>query len=181
MAHKSVWYMREIPPELCDKAVSDFLAIPPSDANMGSKGEQKNHDQRNTTVRFVPSGHWFSYILHGVGREGNVTCNWNFDITTQENIQFAEYGPEQHYDWHVDIFPLENNPLDRKVSVVCLLSDPAEFEGGEFEIKLYQDYKAPLKKGSVIAFPSMLQHRVVPVTSGMRRSATVWMSGPRFK
>lgn len=181
MSHKPVWYLREIPPELCDKAVVDFLTVPPSDANMGQNGETKNHSQRNTTVRFINPGHWFSYILHGVAKEGNFACKWQFDISGYENIQFAEYGPEQHYDWHVDVFPLGYQGLDRKVSVICLLSDLTEFEGGELEIKLYQNYKAPLKKGTVIAFPSILEHRVTPVISGMRRSATIWMNGPRFK
>lgn len=181
MSHKPIWYIKEIPPELCDKAVADFLTVTPQDANMGQSGEVKNHNQRDTTIRFINSGHWFSYILHGIAREGNFSSKWQFDISGHENIQFAEYGPNQHYDWHVDVFPLGDQGLDRKVSVVCLLSDPSEFEGGEFEIKLYQDYKAPLKKGTVIAFPSILQHRVTPVVSGMRRSATVWMNGPRFK
>lgn len=183
MSHKPLWYVKEIPPELCDKAVEDFLIIDPSDASMGARGENKDHSKRNTTVRFIPSGHWFGYLLHGVAREGNIFCRWNFDIDAEENIQFAEYAIDQHYDWHVDVFPLLDTPInsDRKVSVVCLLSDPSEFEGGNLEIKLHQEYKTPLKKGSIIAFPSILQHRVTPVTSGLRRSATVWMNGPRFK
>jgi PKHD-type hydroxylase len=62
-----------------------------------------------------------------------------------------------------------------------LLNDPAEFTGGEFQIRLYSEYTAPLVKGSVIAFPSFLEHRVVPVTSGVRKSATMWLRGPRFR
>jgi PKHD-type hydroxylase len=181
MSHKPIWYMREIPPELCDMAVADFLSVSPADANMGQNGETKNHAQRDTTVRFIPSGHWFGYLMHGVAREANLISRWQFDINGQENIQFAEYSIDQHYDWHVDVFPLADTGIDRKVSVVCLLSDPSEFEGGELEVKLYAEYKAPLKKGTIIAFPSILQHRVTPVTSGLRRSATVWMTGPRFK
>jgi PKHD-type hydroxylase len=63
--------------------------------------------------------------------------------------------------------------------VVCLLNDG--FEGGEFEVRLYNDYKAPLVKGTMIAFPSILEHRVLPVLSGLRYSATMWFSGPRFR
>ncbi len=181
MSHKPIWYIKELPTEFCDKAVEEFSQVAPKDAGMGQSGERKDLTQRNTTVRFINPGHWFSYIMHGVAREANLACKWHYDITGQENIQFAEYGVDQHYDWHVDVFPLGEQGLDRKVSVVCLLSDPSEFEGGEFEVKLYGLYKAPLKKGSVIAFPSILEHRVTPVTSGLRRSATVWMNGPRFK
>jgi PKHD-type hydroxylase len=181
MAHKPIWYIKEIPAELCDLAVKDFLELPAKDANMGKEGEVSNLEQRSTTVRFAPTGHWFGYLMQGVGYEANAACNWRFDITSHENVQFGEYGPSQHYDWHIDVFPLAISSTDRKISVVCLLSDPKEFEGGELEVKLYEDYKAPLKKGTVIAFPSMLQHRVTPVISGLRRSAVIWMAGPRFK
>ena len=181
MAHKPIWYLKQIPEQLCDLAVQDFLSVTPRDASMGQNGETNDHKQRNTTVRFIESGHWFSYIMHGVAREANTTCQWGYEITGHENIQFAEYGPDQHYDWHVDVFPLGYQPFDRKVSVICLLSDLSEFESGDFEIKLYSTYKAPLKKGTIIAFPSILEHRVIPVTSGLRRSATVWMTGPKYK
>ena len=181
MKHKPIWYVKEIPTEFCDLAVKEFSLIPPKDASMGKEGDVSNHEQRNTTVRFVPSGHWFGYLMHGVAREANFACRWQFDINGHEDIQFGEYGPGQHYDWHVDTFPLADTGIDRKVSVVCLLTDPSEFEGGSLEIKLYSDYTAPMKKGTIIAFPSFLQHRVTEVTSGLRHSAVVWMTGPRFK
>jgi PKHD-type hydroxylase len=94
-------------------------------------------------------------------------------------VQFAEYGPEQHYAWHTDTFALAGKPTDRKITIVCLLND--EFEGGQFQVRLYNDYTAPLEKGTIIAFPSILEHRVIPVTSGIRYSATMWFSGPRFR
>jgi PKHD-type hydroxylase len=181
MSHKPLWYVKEIPAELCDLAIKDFLKVAPKDANMGQNGEVNNHEHRNTSIRFIDPGHWFTYLMHEVGREGNVTCRWQYEVNGQENLQFAEYGPNQHYDWHVDVFPLAVSPTDRKISIICLLSDPEEFEGGDLEIKLYSQYKAPLKKGTIIAFPSILEHRVTPVISGLRRSAVVWMTGPRFK
>ena len=181
MAHKPLWYTAQIPTELCDSAVVDFLKVAPKDANMGKDGEVSNHEKRNTTVRFIESDHWFTYLMHGVAHKANTACDWRYELNAHENIQFAEYGLQQHYDWHVDVFPLAHGISDRKISVVCLLSDPSEFEGGDLELRLYSEYKAPLVKGTVIAFPSILEHRVTPVVSGLRRSATVWVSGPRFK
>ena len=70
---------------------------------------------------------------------------------------------------------------DRKITVICLMNDPSEFEGGELQIRLYGDFTPELKKGSLIAFPSVLEHRVTPVTKGVRYSATMWLSGPRFR
>lgn len=181
MAHLPIWYLNSIDPATCDKAVAEFKALPAIDASMGIAGDTHDHAHRNTAVRFATSNHWFEECLKQVAFEGNKLCGWEYDTTSNENIQFAEYGPEQHYNWHVDIFPLSGQPLDRKLTVVCLLNDPSEFTGGEFQIRLYSEYTAPLVKGSVIAFPSFLEHRVIPVTSGMRKSATIWLNGPRFR
>jgi hypothetical protein len=120
-------------------------------------------------------------MMRGYGLKGNQECKWDYEITDHEAVQHAHYGPEQHYGWHVDNFPLAGLPLERKVTVICLLSDPSEFEAGELQLRLYSEYTAPLVKGSVIAFPSILEHRVIPVTSGIRYSATMWFNGPRFR
>jgi len=181
LSHLPIWYLGAVPDDICDKAVEDFSSLPSKDASMGSEGEVQDHGHRNTTVRFAGSNHWFNDHMLATAMAGNLACKWGFHVTDNENIQFAEYGPEQHYNWHVDVFPLSGLPLDRKMTVVCLLNDPAEFTGGEFQIRLYSEYTAPLVKGSVIAFPSFLEHRVVPVTSGVRKSATMWLRGPRFR
>ena len=148
---------------------------------MGSSGETNDHAHRNTSIRFAGPNHWFDSHLRATAMQGNQVCGWGFHVTDNENIQYAEYGPEQHYNWHVDVFPLSGLPMDRKLTAVCLLNDPSEFTGGEFQIRLYSEYVAPLTKGSVIAFPSFLEHRVTPVTSGVRKSATMWLRGPRFR
>jgi PKHD-type hydroxylase len=148
---------------------------------MGVDGKELAHAHRNTEVRFAPDDYWFSRNMREFALTANSACKWDYLIEGQEAIQFAKYGPEQHYNWHVDNFPLCGRDTDRKVTVVCLLNDPTEFAGGDFQIRLYSEYTAPLGKGSMIAFPSILEHRVVPVLSGTRYSATMWLNGPRFK
>ena len=60
-------------------------------------------------------------------------------------------------------------------------------EGGNFEIKnpAGQELKMPLgqlrKRGTVIIFPSFLQHRVTEVKRGVRHSLVQWYNGPEFK
>jgi PKHD-type hydroxylase len=181
MAHLPIWYLGQVPSSVCDAALAEFMAIEPRDAAMGVAGDTHNHSQRSTTIRFAQDDHWFGHALFGHGIAGNRACAWGFEVDRREAVQFAEYGDGQHYDWHVDTFPLAGLDSDRKVTVVCLMNDPSEFVGGEFEIRLYAPYTAPLSKGSVIAFPSMLEHRVAPVTSGKRYSATMWLGGPRFR
>ena len=181
MAHLPIWYLGKLPVEVCDQAKKELSQLPMREAAMGIAGEVKQETQRNTAVVFAPFDFWLGKDMEAHANQANIQCGWNYDIPSREAIQFAQYGVGQHYDWHVDYFPLAGQETDRKVSVVCLLNDPSEFEGGNFQIRLYSQYTAPLEKGSIIAFPSILEHRVTPVTSGVRYSATMWFHGPRFK
>jgi PKHD-type hydroxylase len=181
MAHLPIWFIGKIPTEVCDLAAADFMRLEPRDATMGVDGEKLSHSNRNTTVRFAEKEHWFGNLLRGHGLQANSTCGWGYEVDDHEAVQFAHYGPGQHYGWHVDNFPLAGLPTDRKISVVCLMSHPSEFGSGELQVRLYSDYTVPLVKGSVVAFPSILEHRVIPVTTGLRATATMWLNGPRFK
>ena len=180
-SHLPIWYMGQIPTDVCDLATAEYMQIAPRDATMGADGKETSHLNRNTTVRFAQPDHWFGNMMRGYGLKANKECGWDYEITDHEAVQYAHYSPEQHYGWHVDTFVLSGLPVERKVTVICLLVDPSEFEAGELQLRLYSEYTAPLMKGSVIAFPSILEHRVTPVTAGLRATATMWLSGPRFR
>lgn len=179
--HLPIWYLGKLDTNVCDQAIQELKALPMSDAGMGIDGSVKSASQRNTDVVFAPFDFWLGRDMEQFAAVANSECKWGYEIPNREAIQFAQYGVGQHYDWHVDYFPLAGQETDRKVSVVCLLNDPGEFEGGVFQVRLYSEFTAPLEKGSIIAFPSILEHRVTPVTSGVRYSATMWFHGPRFR
>ena len=179
MSHLPIWYMGKLDSDSCNQVIAELSGIEVRDATMGVDGTEKDTRTRNTNVRFTDSNYWLLDKFEKFAHEANKECKWDYHITGRENLQFAEYGPEQHYYWHTDTFTLSGNPTERKLTVVCLLND--DFEGGQFQVRLYNDYDAPLEKGSIIAFPSILEHRVVPVLSGIRYSATVWFNGPRFR
>ena len=181
MTHLPIWYLGQIDSSVCDKAMAEFDQIPSKDAAMGAEGEITEHSHRNTTVRFAESGNWFGYLMFKHALEANAACGWDYTVTGHENVQYGQYGVSQHYGWHTDTFTLSGSPMDRKISVVCMLSEPDEFEGGEFLIRLYNEYQPELKKGTLMAFPSILEHQVLPVTKGLRKSAVIWAYGPRFR
>lgn len=166
-----------IPEVLCDLAVKDFVEVSPIDAGV-STDILVNHEVRNTTVRFIEENHWMTGVMYHIGLQANKFHDWDFDVNSFENIQYAEYENGQHYNWHIDTFLLSKRPLDRKITVICLLNGTKEFEGGELQIK---GEIIPLEKGSVVAFPSFYPHRVTSVTQGIRRSATLWVTGPAFR
>lgn len=112
----------------------------------------------------------------------NKEMMWNFDLSGfGDEIQYTEYFGENngHYSWHGDIGP---NVPHRKLSIVVQLSDPEDYEGGELELSAGSYLvDGPNTKGTVIVFPSFVLHRVLPLTSGERRSLVSWISGPRLK
>ncbi len=72
---------------------------------------------------------------------------------------------------------LHNNT--RKLSMSIVLN--SDFEGGDFEINMDGKKSPRLEKGSIIVFPSFMEHRVAPVTKGIRYSLVTWFVGPPFK
>lgn len=179
MSHLPLWYLGNLSDDLCDKVIEELTPQPAKEAAVGAEGKVVVNSTRKTAVRFADKGYWLEKIFDNHVLDANRHCKWEYHITMAERIQFAEYSVEHHYTWHTDTFTLAGKDTDRKISVVCLLND--EFEGGDFEIRLHSEYKVPMKKGVMIAFPSILLHRVTPVTSGVRYSATMWFSGPRFR
>ena len=180
MSHLPLWYLGKVDSDTCNQIIAEMSGIEEvKEASMGLDGAKKNKMTRDTKVRFGKPDYWLNYQFDNFAMEANKVCKWEYHITASEAIQFAEYGPEQHYAWHTDTFALAGTPTDRKITIVCLLND--EFEGGQFQIRLNEDHTVPLEKGTIVAFPSILEHRVIPVTSGIRYSATMWFSGPRFR
>ena len=68
--------------------------------------------------------------------------------------------------------------------MIIQLSDPSEYQGGQFLLANEHeqpDPKALTQRGTVLCFPSPVQHTVKPVTSGVRKSLVAWIEGPKFK
>lgn len=107
---------------------------------------------------------------------------WNFDlISSGESVQYTEYNEGGgHYGYHADIG--QGSASHRKVSLVVQLSDPKDYEGGDFEIlRGMNPEPLPKTQGAVILFPSYILHRVTPVTKGTRRSLVLWVGGSAFR
>ena len=124
---------------------------------------------------------WIYDRIQGVARALNDRV-YQFALSGfSENLQYTVYhGTEGgYYDWHVDHGPLRTR---RKLSISVQLSDPAQYEGCDLELHAGNKIeKAPRDRGTVIAFPSYVLHRVTPCTKGTRKSIVAWTTGPQFK
>ena len=147
---------------------------------------------RSTSVAWIPWDEWIPGIMHNMMVSANKTY-FGYDLEYfQSKIQSTIYYGETNdfYDWHCDnddasmMKGTSNLPnLERKLSCSFLLSDPDEYDGGEFEINYGPNFNQRVKpaRGGCIVFPAWIPHRVLPVTRGRRISLVAWMMGPMFK
>lgn len=152
------------------------------EAQIGDNGGEVNKTKRRSKIYWLPKTDEFIDI-YKVFHELIGKCNsefYQFKLTEiTEHIQYTVYNSEDqgYYDWHVDMGP---DKARRKLSLVCQLSDPSEYEGGELQINTGHILIPEKDKGTVVIFPSYLLHRVTPVTKGTRRSLVLWIEGPAF-
>jgi len=124
---------------------------------------------------------WFYDKMQAVIRALNEQ-SYKYDLRGfSENFQYTVYRDAEggHYDWHVDHGPL---PVQRKLSISLQLSDSDAYEGCDLQfVAGNKTETAPRGRGTIIAFPSYILHRVTPVTRGVRKSVVVWTTGPNFR
>ena len=156
-------------------------------------GEDKSHRISDTSWT---SEQWLIDLIWPYMRRANKEASWNFDITSVESIQITKYKPGGFYKWHCDggsdCLSARNIPNNkflhgnvRKLSMTVLPND--NYKGGEFQFCTYSEEKSHINTpdfnsaGSIIFFPSFMEHQVAPVTKGTRYSLVAWFVGPPFK
>ena len=128
--------------------------------------------------------------------QANERAGWKYDITGAETMQITRYKKGGFYYFHKDgkgdhlsTYDLPDNEFlhghVRKLSMTVLLND--NYEGGEFQFATYSEEECEIhtpefnKTGMIIVFPSDMEHRIAPVTKGIRYSLVTWFLGPPFK
>jgi PKHD-type hydroxylase len=178
------WFWEsELPKEYCENIISELFDEKTAvDGTYFNNGESVVGDHRKTKVCWADANTNLGLLLFNHVLLANQKANWLFDIDGIEPVQIGRYGIDGHYDWHNDepVSFRDGTGTQRKLSVSLLLSDPDTYEGGDF---LFKGQEQPLtrKQGSIIVFPSHMEHIVTSVTKGVRYSAVIWARGPYFK
>jgi len=126
--------------------------------------------------------------------QANDEAGWRYHIKYAEPSQITRYCKGGFYNFHKDgngdhlsayNYPTNNflHGHVRKLSMSLILND--DFDGGAFEFISYSNGNGVItpieaKAGSIIIFPSSMEHRVAPVTKGTRNSLVTWFVGPPF-
>ena len=136
---------------------------------------------------------WIYELICPFMKMANKQAGWKYNIKGLTECQLPRYTKDGFYTWHKDALGSHNEVFDgsnsnnenvygyaRKLSMTVVLN--SDFEGGEFQIGgLQKDQQVPpLKEGSIIVFPSFIDHRIKPVTKGVRYSLVAWFLGPPF-
>lgn len=206
MAQESLWYYSELSEELVDiierDATENF-----GDQMLDSRlqGDGIDVGKRKSQNAWIPTSHWIGgFLWHYIQKANRENFLYDIRNIDGENIQFTRYGEGQFYTWHTDSgfstqykpvslnnshtgveedYVKERSELIRKLSVVVQLSHPDDYEGGNLQLlgETAKSYIAPRKRGSIIIFDSRVQHRVLKVRKGIRKSLVCWVCGPRWR
>lgn len=169
-----------LPPEEVKEWVENIEKIYPySKANtMGGH----NDEVRSSKIRWVTGDSYLTEFLFQVANQFSEKTG--IHIYKNCEIQYTEYDAayKGHYSMHHDVNWNRSDGIDRKLSVTFQLSDPNDYEGGDF---LFEEIENPdpqkLKQlGTYLIFPSYHRHMVTPVTKGIRKSLVAWFYGPQW-
>ena len=175
------WYVpNAIADVSCDQMMQKFEAVDSHKAFVGD-GDDGVVDLAIRDVNKIPITHELGIgaTLSGMGMNINQRA-WKFDITHSNQAEYLKYDINGHYESHVDTFCLPGANETRKLTVLAFLND--DFEGGKLYLENgHERIYPPQEKGTVLVFPSFMNHGVEPVTNGIRRSIVTWLVGPWFK
>jgi PKHD-type hydroxylase len=167
---------------VCDQIINVCGAFPLSPPSTVGEDLHPGHrcaDVRN--IRYTEQTSHIYDLLCRVAETANRSATQLVLTGITREPQYLEYRQGWgHFDWHNDYsHGLETSP--RKLTIILQLSNPSDYEGGRLEAFGASLTQLPVNRGSILVFPSIIPHRVTPVSSGIRRALVSWISGPRMK
>ena len=188
---KYYWYnyFEAIPITTVDTIVENCLKEELNKGTIGTKdGDVVDEDIRISNIKLLDIAKYeeLFQLIWRYALNANRYA-YGFDIANVENCQFSVYDSKDKakYDWHIDTVWGNPSTFDRKISLIIQLSDPSEYEGGQFQVKgvfnTEEEKELMNKKGTIITIPSFVEHRVTPVTKGRRLSLIAWIEGTKFR
>jgi hypothetical protein len=103
---------------------------------------------------------------------------WNFVLDNEPGAWLQTYEVGDSYDTHTD----GSLGQTRKLTTIALLSDPADYDGGQLRMIPYpEQHHIPKTRGTLCVFPPWMLHDVSPVERGLRQTINMGFWGPPFR
>jgi len=147
-----------LPDEACDMIIQEGLALNNFKSAAVNSDNTKDPDLRQGSIAWFDKDSQVDALLASYVATANVEAKWTYILTESEKVQFSIYGLQSRYGWHRD--------TDIK------LDDGHQLDNNKKELR---------NRGTIIVFPSFLEHQVTPVTKGTRYSLVQWYSGPDWR
>ena len=179
--------------EVCQKIIKLGKGKWKQAETLGSKNKEKPKSKKNIRKSDIvwTGEQWVYDLITPYMSAANEHAGWKYDIVAIVPCQLTRYTKDGFYAWHLDgigshneIYNKPDNKFlhgnTRKLSMTIVLN--SDYEGGDFDLRsCVGESKVPrFEEGSIIVFPSFMDHRVVPVTKGIRYSLVAWFVGPPF-
>ena len=183
------WVFEKILPEkVCDAITEIGESVLPQIGQIGDPdNSDTNTEFRNSSISWIDPTSWVAGLCAHFFNAANVNSKWNIALDYTESPQFTEYQQGQFYAFHTDSqVARKKDGLQRKLSLSIQLTEKTEYEGGVLRFKNFGEeeiYTEPAfeHKGSVIVFPSHVQHEVTKITKGTRKALVTWCHGPEWR
>ena len=139
-------------------------------------------DTRQSSIYWLATSKKARAIAYSIAKQIN-DRHFKIPITNDPpDIQYTVYSdPNDHYDWHQDIYENDEDEDDedfkRTLSLSLCLSADDFYEGAEFFIKDGSERNVRVFKmrfGEFIVFPSTVEHKVNALRAGERESLVIW-------
>ena len=187
MVRNDAWcWNKELPHKTCQKLIKLGEEKWEQAKTFASAKGKISDDIRKSDVVWIRD-QWVYDLIWPWMVTANEEAGWKYDIIAAADCQLTRYTKDGFYIWHKDgmgsHYEVHDEPDNkflhgnvRKLSMSIILND--EYEGGDFEIIGLKEPLPRLEKGTIIVFPSFIEHRVIPVTKGTRYSLVAWFVGP---
>ncbi len=171
------WWDKECSHEICQKLIN----LAKGNWKKATISDKSIDGIRKSDIVWTKE-RWVYDLISPYMITANEKAGWKYNIVAAEDCQVTRYTKDGFYTWHHDGMgshdEVQNDGNTRKLSMSIILN--SNFEGGDFEMRGFENKIPRLEEGSIIVFPSFIEHRVAPVTKGIRYSLVVWFVGPPY-
>jgi len=137
------------------------------------KDDKVDHSVRNTKIAWIHPGKETWWLFD----RAIMVFKSGLPFSTLQSMQYTVYhgSNKSHYTWHRDIGTGDKIMRARVNVGIVQLSSPSDYVGGVLQLKHEDKIIDVMKtKGMVTTFPIDMEHRVTPVTSGVRKTLIMW-------
>tara|TARA_Y100001951_G_C11267961_1_gene256826 strand:+ start:712 stop:1263 length:552 start_codon:yes stop_codon:yes gene_type:complete len=165
------------------KQINSFI-LKKNDGNESADKPAKNKIAKVKHIAWNKVEHFLKPLVERALYIGRT--EFGYELYPLSHGEFLNYNTyrckdKASYDWHIDTS--QNALWDIKLTLLINISDKP-YKGGKFKI-YHCSNKVDVSEldipGNMIMFNSSLHHTVRPITSGERKTLTIFFKGPAFK